>query len=148
MSGIADMGDGNTVAIGEDGVGVHTYAAAGDYTVTFAPDDGGAAVSTTVTAVDPPPPEPTEQIEWRYDHSTDYAGALLPPDGNPASALALLWGGNSAFAMSPTIYGDPTGQRFTGDDGTLFQIGAYQEKVNIFGNLYEDCYQVGRVYWA
>jgi hypothetical protein len=51
MNGIADMGDGNSITIGADGLGTHTYAAAGTYTVVFSPLDGNAPVSTVVEAV-------------------------------------------------------------------------------------------------
>lgn len=82
MNGIADMGDGNIVTIGADGLGSHTYAAAGTYTVTYTPDDGNAPVSTVVEAVDiqgnPPWSWPADGggqyvIIWNQDPTNDNA---------------------------------------------------------------------------
>lgn len=62
-AGTYNFGDGKPTANAADGQVGHTYAAAGNYTVTFVPADGGknATVSITVTApvVEEPTPEPT-----------------------------------------------------------------------------------------
>ena len=41
-----------------EGVGAYDYPRAGDYTVTFTPNDGNAAVTTAASATEPPPPPP------------------------------------------------------------------------------------------
>jgi len=53
MSGVYDMGDGNTVTSDGSGNAVHSYTAGGDYTITFTPDDGNYAVTTGINIIMP-----------------------------------------------------------------------------------------------
>jgi PKD repeat protein len=54
-AGTYDFGDTKTHTVA-NGESAHTYAAAGDYTVTFTPGDGNEPVTTDITVVAEAPP--------------------------------------------------------------------------------------------
>lgn len=63
-AGTYNFGDGKPTANAANGEMGHTYAAAGDYTVTFVPADGSKNATVAITVVAPaavvePTPEPT-----------------------------------------------------------------------------------------
>jgi hypothetical protein len=123
MNGTADMGDGNNITIGADGLGTHTYAAAGTYTVVFSPSDGNAAVSTVVEAVEivgnPPWSWPAADADSRHFLFIDRA-----PDNDLSFFVNTEYAGNSeathdggTFRLTGTIYVDAPGNPNARCDG-------------------------------
>lgn len=155
MSGILDLGDGNQIPVGDDGIATHTYGAAGDYVMTFTPDDGAAATSTTVTATDPPPPPPVESVEWRYDATFETAnnaiGVFVQGNGDGSANALLTW--DSVFlndGISVVFFGDPTGQQWVHPDGRIFRVGAYQQQFPLWvgGPPFTNSYEIGLVTYS
>lgn len=130
LAGSAAMGDGNSVIIGEDGLGTHVYAAAGTYTVTFTPSDGNAPVSQTVEAT-----EVAGNPPWSWPADSADANHYLLLDRVPDNDLSFyvmpIYSGNSTetyydeLKMYGTIYIDAPGNpsaRFDGDTPVRFDM--------------------------